>query len=549
MNTNTPFMRAPMNNIPPMDNHPRFNPFVPLPLPNNPVNYITNFNFNFNGEKLDGKNVSVKMENGEYKFDINNSKENYRQNYRYNHRHNHRQNVSNDNHRYNHRQNVSNNDNINKLEELILNELLGTFGKSSDKSADKSVDKSTDNKPSSNIGKNVIPPFNNIKPNIRVIPINGNMGGSLDELFSGMFKPKDNKLKVLDAPILAENIFDISKDYDTLPFEVKDLDGLILLADLYDKNNPHQFGINMKRLNLIKSSLENLKNIIGMENVKKKIFEKIISFLQGLGNVDDMNHIMIVGPPGHGKTKLAFHLSEIFYKMGIIKKIESDEEPKEYYHPFTNEKLDFPFIIARRKDLVGEYVGHTSPKVTNMVKKALGGVLFIDEAYDIGKKDNSRDSFSEEAINALNQAMSEYGGQFILMIAGYKEMIKEQFMVNPGMERRFRMIFEIEKYKTEELTDILEQMINKAKYNKDKDLSKDKLIEFVKDNEKHFVYSGGDLEIVLQNTIEQHSIRVLGQHPKDKRFLTLEDFKNGVKEFIKNRDNKKLPEVYRHMFV
>jgi stage V sporulation protein K len=505
------------------------NPFM-MPL-TPPVNYITNFTFNINGNKVNEKDISVKVENGEHKFNIRDGNNHYRHN-----RHNNRYGQNRPD-----RNNVDKNDsskNIKNLEELILNELLNTFNKPPVKS---------NSNPNINTPQSKPMPFD--KPNIRVIPLNGNMG-SIEDLFGSMFKPKEFKTKIFDAPIIAENNFDINKDYDKLPFEVKDLDTLITLADLYDKNNPHQFGINMKRLNLIKSSLENLKNIIGMENVKKKIFEKIISFLQGLGNVDDMNHIMIVGPPGHGKTKLAFHLSEIFYKMGIIKKLEEGEEKKEYFHPFTNEKIDFPFIIARRKDLVGEYVGHTSPKVTNMVKKALGGVLFIDEAYDIGKKDNTRDSFSEEAINALNQAMSEYGGQFILMIAGYKEMIRDQFLINPGMERRFRMIFEIDKYTTEELTEILEQMINKAKYNKDKDLSKQNLVEFIKDNEKHFKYSGGDLEILLQNTIEQHSIRVLGNHPKDKRYLTLEDFKNGIKEFIKNRNNNKsIPDVYRHMFV
>jgi stage V sporulation protein K len=514
--------------IPPRNFEPNLNNLPPLPIfnPLPHVYNITNFNFSFNGKNVDDKNVNVKIDNGEYDFNIRTPNKNDR--YNKNNR-----NYRNDKNQKNNVNNVNNNDNINKLEEIIMNELLGM------------INKPNDNKPPNNVP----PPTNQMpfgKPHIRVIPIN-NMGNPLDEMFS-MFKPKENKTKVLEAPIILENNFDISKNYDKLPIDVKSLDDLITLADLYDTNNPLQFGINMKRLHLIKTSLIKLKNIIGMENVKKKIFEKIISFLQGLGDVDDMNHIMIVGPPGHGKTKLAFHLSEIFYKMGIIKK-RDEEDKKEYIHPFTNEKIDFPFIIARRKDLVGEYVGHTSPKVNNMVQKALGGVLFIDEAYDIGKKDNTRDSFSEEAINALNQAMSEYGGQFILMIAGYKNMIKEQFMVNPGMERRFRMIFEIEKYKTEELCDILEQMIIKAKYQKDKDLTRDKLIEFVKENEKHFVYSGGDLEILLQNTIEQHSIRVLGEHPKDKRYLTLEDFKNGVKEFVKMRDNKKLGEFYRYMFI
>ena len=131
-----------------------------------------------------------------------------------------------------------------------------------------------------------------------------------------------------------------------LPFEVKDLDGLISLADLYEKDKPHMYGFNMKRLSIIRNSLVNL-DIIGMKNVKTNISNKIITYLQGLGDLDDMNHIVIQAPPGYGKTMLAFHLSEIFYKLGLIKSVS--KKKKKFMNVKFGEKIDFPFIVAKKK--------------------------------------------------------------------------------------------------------------------------------------------------------------------------------------------------------
>ena len=146
-------------------------------------------------------------------------------------------------------------------------------------------------------------------------------GNPLESIFKkilGLDTGDDDDVK-LEAPLSKELNFDLEKDYEKLPFDVKDLTGLISLADLYDEKKPHMFGFNMKRLSMIRSSLVNLNEIIGMEQVKTNISNKIITYLQGLGDLDDMNHIVIQAPPGYGKTMLAFHLSEIFYKLGLIK--------------------------------------------------------------------------------------------------------------------------------------------------------------------------------------------------------------------------------------
>jgi len=340
----------------------------------------------------------------------------------------------------------------------------------------------------------------------------------------------------LEAPLSKELNFDLEKEYDDLPFAVKDLDGLISLADLYDKDKPHMYGFNMKRLSIIRQSLVKLNDIIGMKSVKTNISNKIITYLQGLGDLDDMNHIVIQAPPGYGKTMLGFHLSEIFYKLGLIKSTGEKKE-KVYEHPFTGEKIDFPFIVAKRKDLIGQYVGHTAPKVEKVVEQAIGGVLFIDEAYSLGSK--SKESFSDEAINTLNQLLSEKAGQFICIIAGYKHQLQQSFFTNPGLQRRFRMVFEIDKYTDTELALIFNKMVSDKGWklnDKIKTDNMEKLSSFIKENRIMFKYCGGDMETFLQNVRDAHSLRVFGEHPKIKKIINTEDLKNGFKLFEQSTD-------------
>jgi SpoVK/Ycf46/Vps4 family AAA+-type ATPase len=319
------------------------------------------------------------------------------------------------------------------------------------------------------------------------------------------------------------------------------------------------------------------------------VAEKVITYLQGLGDYDDMLHIVLTAPPGYGKTMISYLLSEIFFKLGIIKKQENtktsnesqsktnetdkleepdsaeknimsllggqmsgqvnsggrsavDNKEKKYKHPITNEEIDFPFILARRSDLIGKYVGHTAPKVEDMVKKSLGGVLVIDEAYSLGRDD----TYSDEAINALNQMLSEYSGQFICIIAGYEKELKKNFFTNPGLERRFRLKIKLEQYTPKELTQIFIKMVNDSSWKVSFNIKW--MEEFIEENKDSFKFAGGDLLNLLQCCKDSHSKRVLGKHPKTKKGINKDDIVEGFKIYKdhKNNNNKnsKLPHMY-----
>ena len=364
------------------------------------------------------------------------------------------------------------------------------------------------------------------------------------------FKKESEEIK-LEAPIIKENNFDLDKEYDSLPFKLKSLSDLIKLSKLYDKEKPHQYGINMKRLDYIGISLEKFNNIIGMDGIKEVIFKKIITYIQGLGKIDDMLNIVIQAPPGYGKTTLGYLLSEIFYKLGIIKQSQK-KNIKQFHHPITHEEIDFPFIIAKRKDLIGEYLGQTAPKVEKKIKEAQGGVLFIDEAYSLGSTGNRKESYSETCLNTLNQLLSEKAGSLICIIAGYKEELQKSFFINPGLERRFQLIFNIEKYKPSELSEIFNKMVIEDDWKLSDSIilknDDNMLIDFIKKNKDSFKFCGGDMRVLLQNCRDAHSIRVIGTHPKLKKIITMDDIKQGYELFIKNMDRKQNNSIISSMY-
>ena len=367
----------------------------------------------------------------------------------------------------------------------------------------------------------------------------------IDHLINDIFfkKKSDSSDKVIKkAPIVSENNFDLDKEYENLPFELKTIDDLIKLGKLYNDEKPHQFGINMKRLSFMIDSLIKFNKVIGMSEIKTIIFNKIITYIQGLGKIDDMLNIVIQAPPGYGKTMLGYLLSEIFYKMGIIKKSTCNDK-KKYFHPITNEEIDFPFVIAKRKDLIGEFLGQTAPKVEKKVKEAEGGVLFIDEAYSLGTSSSRKESYSETCLNTLNQLLSEKAGNFICIIAGYKDELKKSFFTNPGLERRFRLILTIPLYKSSELVDIFSKMIKDDEWKLADSIllntNQSKLLKFIENNKDNFKFCGGDMQALLQNCRDAHSVRVLGKHPKLRKIITMDDIYNGYDLFIKNMDRKK----------
>jgi len=327
-------------------------------------------------------------------------------------------------------------------------------------------------------------------------------------------------------------------DYEEIHKEINCIDDLIELGQLYDKKKRKRYNIDLRSLyNLIKP-LTKLKNIIGMSSVKKTIVNQIIYYLQDLeDNKDNMMHTVIQGPPGVGKSLLGRIVGDIYFNMGVIKSSFSD-------HRFEDYRKRYPFKIARRSDLIGRYLGETAIKTQEVIDESYGGVLFIDEAYSLGNEEG-RDSFSKECIDTLNQNLTENKGNFLCIIAGYKDSLDKCFFAyNDGLKRRFPFVYEIEKYTPIELKAIFYKMIDNIKW-KIKDIEDN----FFVDNYDYFYNFGGDMETLLFKCKIEHSKRVFCLPKEEKKILTKEDINKGFEEFKKHKKVKKEKSLVKNMYL
>lgn len=192
-----------------------------------------------------------------------------------------------------------------------------------------------------------------------------------------------------------------------------------------------------------------LNQLVGLESVKHLVYE-IYALLQirqyreeaGLHVDSHVYHMIFKGNPGTGKTTVARIIAKLFQAMGVLTKGH--------------------LVEVERADLVGEYIGHTALKTRELVKKAMGGILFIDEAYSLargGEKD-----FGKEAIDALVKAMEDHKNQFILILAGYPEEIEDFLETNPGLPSRFPIQVKFPDYSVDQLIQICENMIKQRDY-------------------------------------------------------------------------------------
>ena len=392
-------------------------------------------------------------------------------------------------------------------------------------------------------------------------------------------KKKKNKNK--NKKIIEKELIIINK-------EIKTLDDLIEIGDNYDQSK--NYNINIKKIIDILPLLKKLNNIIGMSEVKKTIIGQIIYFLQDLQNKnEDMMHTVIQGPPGVGKTLLGHVIGEIYWKLDIIQSpniynqseynncednncennncendnCENDDDYddkdktnnlndfrdiiKQYTRTFTRSrkinkeiKPEFKFKIVKRSDLIGKYLGHTAIKTQEVINSALGGVLFIDEAYSLGNGDG-KDSFAKECIDTINQNLTEKKNQLLVIIAGYKDALDTCFFsFNEGLNRRFPFRYTIDNYNHEELAKIFIKMIGEINLNLpwSVNISDIELISFFKENYEFFPNFGGDIETFLLSVKIQHGIRVFCLDEQFKKKIILDDLNNALKVYKLNRQIK-----------
>ena len=307
-----------------------------------------------------------------------------------------------------------------------------------------------------------------------------------------------------------------------LNIPLTDLNSLITIAQHSADNNIKYPNINNQMLQNILPQLIELKSIIGMKELKNTVFYQIIYYLQELHKKsDDYLHTVILGTPGCGKTTVAKIIGLLYSNLGILK--------------------NKTFTIAKRADLIGEYLGQTTIKTTKLLKSCIGGVLFIDEVYSLGSgSKDKKDSYSKEAIDALNIFLSEHKKDFCCIIAGYQEEVMDCFFsVNQGLERRFPWIHKIDKYSSDELAAICFKKIGDIDW--ETSISKSDMVEIIDKNIDNFKNAGGDIENLITKAKMVHAKRIFSLEPYHKFIITAEDFDNAIK-FINETQPKEKPD-------
>jgi probable Rubsico expression protein CbbX len=195
------------------------------------------------------------------------------------------------------------------------------------------------------------------------------------------------------------------------------------------------------------------RELIGLEPVKSRIRDIAALLLVdklrhslGLSAGAPSLHMSFTGNPGTGKTTVALRMAEILHRLGYVRKGH--------------------LIAVTRDDLVGQYIGHTAPKTREVLKRAMGGVLFIDEAYYLYRPENERD-YGQEAIEILLQVMENQREDLVVIFAGYKDRMDTFFRSNPGMSSRVAHHIDFPDYTPAELHSIAGLMLEQMQYRLD----------------------------------------------------------------------------------
>lgn len=197
------------------------------------------------------------------------------------------------------------------------------------------------------------------------------------------------------------------------------------------------------------------RELVGLAPVKRRIRE-IAAYLLvtrarkqlGLESLPPSLHMSFTGNPGTGKTTVAARMAQILHRLGYVRKDH--------------------VVSVTRDDLVGQYIGHTAPKTREVLKRAMGGVLFIDEAYYLYRPENERD-YGQESIEILLQVMENHRDDLVVILAGYKNRMDTFFQSNPGMSSRVAHHIDFPDYNEDELFRIAELMLREMNYRLDED--------------------------------------------------------------------------------
>lgn len=215
-------------------------------------------------------------------------------------------------------------------------------------------------------------------------------------------------------------------------------DTLLNLKEEYDRTKIQEIIDELEQeligLNPVKTRIKEIAALLLIDRLRNQL--ELVSGSPGL-------HMSFTGSPGTGKTTVAMKMADILHRLNYIRKGH--------------------LLTVTRDDLVGQYIGHTAPKTKEVLKQAMGGVLFIDEAYYLYKPDNERD-YGAEAIEILLQVMENQRDDLVVIFAGYKDKMDKFYESNPGLSSRVTNHVDFPDYTAEELLEIAKLMLEEQQY-------------------------------------------------------------------------------------
>jgi len=272
-----------------------------------------------------------------------------------------------------------------------------------------------------------------------------------------------------------------------------------------------------------KTGMEQLEELIGLDNIKEDVkelvsFVKIQKLRKDKGNktVPVSLHLVFNGNPGTGKTTIARILAKLYKEIGVLSSGQ--------------------LVEVDRSGLVAGFVGQTATKTQEKIQEAMGGILFIDEAYTLAKEGND---FGQEAIDTILKAMEDNRDDFIVIVAGYTEPMEKFIASNPGLKSRFNKYINFPDYSKEELIKIFDMNCNKYGYVLSDEAREtiDELIAYKIEHKDDNFANAREIRNLFEGIITNQATRVAEiSEPSDEQLNTIE--KDDIKEFIDKKDDE-----------
>lgn len=248
----------------------------------------------------------------------------------------------------------------------------------------------------------------------------------------------------------------------------------------------------------VAQALNELDDLVGLTQIKAAVRE-LRAFVEiqrrraevGLKTEPHVLHMIFKGSPGTGKTTVARVVGRLLHALDVL--------PKGHV------------VEVERADLVGEYIGHTAQKTRDLIRRAMGGVLFIDEAYSLARGGDK--DFGKEAIDTLVKSMEDFKNQWVLVLAGYSQEMTRFLETNPGLRSRFPLTLDFPDYSPVELVAITRQMLRARQYYLNRDAEAELLQWFELNRHQWHIHAGNARMVrnLLEKAIRRQSVRLIGQ--------------------------------------